>query len=88
MTRKTRGQPLSDHARNSHPGDDLTMEDLSMKVSGQYRGALSRLVSEGIQIERILQKRKIEPSRVEVLNSKLNFNQARPIRMRVTDRAF
>ena len=86
LNRKTKGQPLADHARLSHPGKDLGITNFSMQITAQYKSALPRLISEGIQVERMVQRQKIEPGKVEVLNSKLNFNQARPMRTIITDR--
>ena len=83
----TRGQPLSDHARNRHQGQKMTREDFEMKMTGRYPRALSRILSEGIQIDRLVQTKAARPSQTDVLNSKLNFHQAKPIRLTTTDQA-
>ena len=77
---------MSDHARLAHPGMDMDIKDFSMEITAQYRSALPRLISEGIQVERMVRRQKLEPGKVEVLNSKLNFNQARPVRTIIADR--
>ena len=88
IIKKTRGQPLADHARLSHPGVDLEARDFLMQVTGQYRGALLRLILEGIQDERMVKRQKKDSSKVDVLNSKIYFNQARPIRLVTSDTIF
>ena len=88
LSKKTRGQPLADHARLTHPGLNLQAKDFQMQVTGQYRGAVSRLISEGIQVEKIVKMQREDPKNVEVLNSKLNFNQARPVRLITSDKIF
>ena len=83
-----RGQPLSDHARSCHPGGNLGIEDFEMRVTGRYTRALPRLISEGIQIDELLHNKQLDPTRVEVLNSKQNFHQARTVRVVAMDQKF
>ena len=79
---------MSDHARTSHQGQLMTRDDFTMEMTGRYQRALPRLLSEGIQVERLVQRKKLEPTLTEVLDSKLNLHQARPVRLKTTDQVF
>ena len=54
LSNKTKGQPLSDHSRIRHPGRTLTTQDFKMEMTAQYKGALPRILSEGVQVEKLL----------------------------------
>ena len=72
---------MADHARVTHPDQDLNIQDFRMEVTGQFNRVLPRIVNEGIEIEQLLRQRKADPAKVEVLNTKTNFHQARIIRL-------
>ena len=81
LAKMNKGQPLSDHARTKHPGADMKIGYFSMEVTGSYNRALPRIVSEGLNIDRLLQQKQVNPAKVEIMNSKTNFHQARVIRL-------
>ena len=44
-----------------------------------------RILSEEVQVGKLLERQRLEPGKIEVLNSKLNFHPAKPIRLQITD---
>ena len=59
-----------------------------MEETGHYRGSLHRILSEGIQVEKTVAQQKQDPGHITVLNSRVNFHQARPIRIQTSDYLF
>ena len=70
-----RGQPLTDHARVMHPDRKFGIHDFKMEITGQYNRVLPRIVKEEVK------------AKVNILNSKTNFHQARIVRLVSQDQA-
>ena len=81
LRRDRKGQPLSDHSRAAHPDLKMKTTDFKMKVTSSHNRALPRIVTEGLQVGKLLHKIQENPTKVNILNSKINFHQVKCIRL-------
>ena len=77
-----KGQPLPDHRKTFHSSRNPTMDDFEVKVMGKFFSNLPRLVAEGHMIDAVIDKRAQNPSKVNLMNSKTNFHQAKQIKVK------
>ena len=83
LEKGTPGKPLPDHNLTYHPGMKMDQSHFRMEQIETHRQPLRRILSEGLQIEKLIEQRE-SGDQVIVLNSKTNFFQPGTIRLRPT----